>query len=51
MPENRSLACDCLELAFGITIVCVAMPFVAAQLVIEKVKTYRDLLKQMEFTP
>ena len=48
MEEKHSWKRDLFELAFGVTIVCVAMPFVFVELTIEKVKVYRDLLKQIE---
>ena len=51
MEEDKSLVRDCLELAFGITIVAMAMPFVAIELAIEKVQDFRKLLQQMDVVP
>jgi hypothetical protein len=48
MEEQQSWKLNVLEMVLGITLVCVAMPFIALELTTNKVMAYIDLLKQMD---
>jgi hypothetical protein len=48
MSEDTSLVKEGLELALGATLVAIVLPFVAAQLAMEKVKNFRKFMAQVK---